>query len=165
MACRERRSERGARGAETKRAHEQVVKRNIAHAGAGDKIHGALAVTHAAENRAQNVIGRDERNAEKADGQVCGGAADCFLRRRHDGSNGADKQQKKNSQRDRNAIKSSTVFPMSCAACFRFSAPTACAMLTVVPIASPTIITVSICMTCEPMETGGQCWRRLQTAR
>ena len=51
------------------------------------------------------------------------------------------------------AIKSSTVFPMSCAACFRFSAPTACAMLTVVPIASPTIITVSICMTCEPMET------------
>ena len=26
------------------------------------------------------------------------------------------------------AIKSSTVFPMSCAACFRFSAPTACAL-------------------------------------
>ena len=51
------------------------------------------------------------------------------------------------------AINSVTVFPMSCAACFRFPAPTACPMLTVVPMASPTIMTVSICMTCEPTDT------------
>lgn len=50
-------------------------------------------------------------------------------------------------------IKRMTVFPMLCAACFRLPLPTACPMLTVVPMASPTIITVSICITCEPTET------------
>ena len=51
------------------------------------------------------------------------------------------------------AIKSVTVLPTSFAAWLRSPAPMACPMLTVVPIASPTIITVSMCMTCEPMET------------
>ena len=51
------------------------------------------------------------------------------------------------------AINSVAVFPISCAARFRSPAPTACPMQTVVPIASPTIMTVSICMTCEPIET------------
>ena len=51
------------------------------------------------------------------------------------------------------AIKSVTVLPTSFAAWLRSHAPMACPMLTVVPIASPTIITVSMCMTCEPMET------------
>ena len=51
------------------------------------------------------------------------------------------------------AINKTTVFPMSCAACFLFFAPMACPILTVVPIASPTIMTVSICITCEPTET------------
>ena len=50
-------------------------------------------------------------------------------------------------------IKRMTVFPMLCAACFRLPLPTACPMLTVVPMASPTIMTVSMCITCEPMET------------
>ena len=50
-------------------------------------------------------------------------------------------------------INRMTVFPTLCAALFWSPLPTACPMLTVVPMASPTIMTVSICMTCEPMET------------
>lgn len=46
-----------------------------------------------------------------------------------------------------------TVLPMVCEIFFLFFAPTACPMVTVVPIASPTIITVSICITWLPTET------------
>ena len=51
------------------------------------------------------------------------------------------------------AINNVTVLPTLRDALLRSPLPTACAMLTVVPIASPTIITVSICMTCEPTDT------------
>ena len=50
-------------------------------------------------------------------------------------------------------INSVTVFPMLWAALFLSPAPTAFAMLTVVPMASPTIMTVSICIICDPTET------------
>ena len=51
-------------------------------------------------------------------------------------------------------LKNSTaVFPTFCDTCFFLPPPTACPMLTVVPIARPTIITVSICITCEPTDT------------
>ena len=46
-----------------------------------------------------------------------------------------------------------TVLPVAFAASARLPAPTARAMETVVPMASPTSMTVSMCMTCEPMET------------
>ena len=49
--------------------------------------------------------------------------------------------------------KSVTVLPTFSEICLWFLPPTARAMLTVVPIASPTSITVSMCITCEPMET------------
>ena len=52
------------------------------------------------------------------------------------------------SESDRNSV---TVLPV--AACGRSSAPMARAIETVVPIASPTIMTVSMCMTCEPTAT------------
>ena len=54
------------------------------------------------------------------------------------------------SESDRNSV---TVLPVAAAACGRSSAPMARAIETVVPIASPTIMTVSICMTCEPTAT------------
>ena len=56
------------------------------------------------------------------------------------------------STRDK-AIKRVTVLPMLEAAIFRSDAPTAWAMDTVEPMARPTIMTVSICMTWEPMDT------------
>ena len=46
-----------------------------------------------------------------------------------------------------------TVFPIPSATRFLSLLPIACPMLTVVPMASPTSITVIICMTCEPMDT------------
>ena len=51
------------------------------------------------------------------------------------------------------AIKSVTVLPMPPAARRLSLPPTACPMNTVAPMASPTIITVSMCITCEPIET------------
>ena len=51
------------------------------------------------------------------------------------------------------AINSVTVLPTASDAFFRSPPPTACPMVTVVPMARPTSITVSICITCEPMET------------
>ena len=50
------------------------------------------------------------------------------------------------------SMKSVTVLPMAEAVRF-LSPPVACAMLTVAPIARPTSMTVSMCITCEPMET------------
>lgn len=49
--------------------------------------------------------------------------------------------------------KSVTVLPTHFEALLRSLPPTACPTLTVVPIARPTIITVSICITCEPIDT------------
>lgn len=54
------------------------------------------------------------------------------------------------SESDRNSV---TVLPVAAAACGRSSAPMARAIETVVLIASPTIMTVIICMTCEPTAT------------
>ena len=50
-------------------------------------------------------------------------------------------------------INKVAVFPVSIAALFLSLAPMACPMFTVAPIARPTIITVSICITWLPMET------------
>lgn len=66
---------------------------------------------------------------------------------------GWTKRSKRTVSATETAINSVTGFPISCAAPFRSPAPTACPMLTVVPIARPTIMTVSMCITCEPAET------------
>ena len=50
-------------------------------------------------------------------------------------------------------INSVTVLPIPEAAFSLSPAPTACPMETVDPMASPTIMTVSICITWEPMDT------------
>ena len=50
-------------------------------------------------------------------------------------------------------INKVAVFPVSVAALFLSLAPMACPMFIVAPIARPTIITVSICITWLPMET------------
>ena len=49
--------------------------------------------------------------------------------------------------------KSVMVLPIAREACFLLPAPTACPIITVPPIARPTIITVSICITWLPIET------------
>ena len=52
-----------------------------------------------------------------------------------------------------NAINKVIVFPMASEVCFLFWAPMDWPILTVAPIASPTIITVIMCITWLPMET------------
>ena len=51
------------------------------------------------------------------------------------------------------SMNSVTVLPMDWFTCSRSLAPTARPIMTVVPMASPTIMTVSMCMTWLPMET------------
>ena len=53
-------------------------------------------------------------------------------------------------ERPRNSV---TVLPVEAETRFRSPQPTACPMLTVVPMARPTIITVSMCITWEPTAT------------
>lgn len=53
-------------------------------------------------------------------------------------------------------MKRVIVFPMSLATCILSFATIYWAMLTVVTIARPTIITVSICITWEPIDTAAE---------
>ena len=111
---RERRAEGGAGGAEAQRAHEQIVQRDVRRAGDGDEVHRALAVAHAAEDGAEDVIGRDERDAEEADGQIGGRAGNGLGGRGHDGRDGPDQQEQDRRQHQRKAaVKSVTVLPVA----------------------------------------------------
>ena len=50
-------------------------------------------------------------------------------------------------------VKRETVFPIARRMPSSSSAPTKRPIMTVVPMARPTIMTVTMCMTCEPIET------------
>ena len=88
---RERGAERRARGAEAERPHEEEVQPDVHHAGRGDEVHGALAVTKAAEDRGDDVVRRDERNTDKADREIGERALHGLLRCGHDCHNGTHK--------------------------------------------------------------------------
>lgn len=120
--------------------------------GNGNKVHGTFAVAQSAENRADDIIRRNKRNTDKAAGQIRRRVIDCLGVDMAE-TIGWTKRSKRTVSATEAAINSVTVFPISCAAPFRSPAPTACPMLTVVPIARPTIMTVSMCITCEPTET------------
>lgn len=100
-----------------------------------------------AENGADDVVGCDKRDTEKTDGQVADGTADSFLRGGHDSHNGFYKTEQdcgqSNGQQHEQRCRvadGQVHLPAVCA-------PTARPVITVVPIASPTIMTVSMCMT------------------
>lgn len=99
---RERRAEGSPSRTHVQRAHEEIVQRDIRRAGDGDEVHGTLAVAHAAEDGAEDIIGRDERDAAEADGQIGGRAVDGLGGRGHDGGDGADEQEQNRRQRKRN---------------------------------------------------------------
>lgn len=150
---RERRAEGSPSRTHVQRAHEEIVQRDIRRAGDGDEVHGTLAVAHAAEDGAEDIIGRDERDAAEADGQIGGRAVDGLGGRGHDGGDGADEQEQNRRQRMRNDGKQRDGIASRLCGLRPVAAPTARAMETVVPMARPTSMTVSMCMTCEPMET------------
>ena len=79
-----------------------MESQRVCRAGDGDEVHGTLAVAHAAEDGAEDIIGRDERDAAEADGQIGGRAVDGLGRRRHDSRDGADEQEQHRRQRKRN---------------------------------------------------------------
>ena len=98
---RERGAERRARGAEVQRAHEVVVERDVDDAGDGDEVHGALAVTKAAEDRGDDVVRRDERNTDKADREIGERALHGLLRCGHDGDDTPAQREQQCRQRKR----------------------------------------------------------------
>ena len=69
-----------AHRSQVKRSHEKVVQHNIYSAGHGDKVHGTFGISQAAENRADDIVGSDKRNAEKADYQITNRSLHSFLR-------------------------------------------------------------------------------------
>ena len=88
-------AQRRAHGAQMKNAHEQIIQRYINRAGHGDKAHGAFAVAYAAKNGADNIISRDKRNADKADGQIRCRAGYGGRRRGHSADDGPCQQQQR----------------------------------------------------------------------
>lgn len=63
-------AEGGACRSHIQGADEQIVQGDVENAGDGNEIHGALGISQAAENRTDDIIGCDERNADKANFQI-----------------------------------------------------------------------------------------------
>ena len=67
------------------RAEEDIVEHDVQHAGDGDEVHRTARVAEPAENRRNDVVCGNQRNAERAVIEVVMRANDGLLRRRHDG--------------------------------------------------------------------------------
>ena len=97
------RPERRAGCAKTEYPDKQIVQGNICRACNRNEIHRAFGIPHAPEYGADDVIGRDKRNADKADRKIGYGISDGFCGRGQNGGNGfyGKKQQshKKNGQK------------------------------------------------------------------
>lgn len=82
------------------RPHEKIVERDIAEAGHRDKVHRTLRIAEPTKDRGDDVVGRDERDAEEAD-QKIRLRPRCRLKRRlHDTRNRAAKHDQHNGQHD-----------------------------------------------------------------
>ena len=147
-------SKGGAGRPQMQGAHKEIIQSDIGDTGNGNKIHGAFAVAQPAENGADDIIGRDKRDADKTDGQIFYGSRYRSLRRGHYSYNGPDKNKKRHSKHHRQAHK-------QCGQYFRYRKrlffcrrrPQPARWKPWIPMASPTIMTVSICITWEPMDT------------
>ena len=91
--------------------HEQIVQYDVGDAGNGDEIHGMPGIAKAAENRADDVVGGDKGNTEKADGQVPDGPRHSFVRSGHYRNNGINHQQQGGGHNDCNNHKKSDGIP------------------------------------------------------
>ena len=88
-------------GVEMENAHKQIIQRDICGACHDDEIHRAFAVAQPAKVGADDVIRRDERNADEADGQIGRRAVNRLRRRGHNGNDRANHNQKNHGHRDR----------------------------------------------------------------
>ena len=146
-------AQRRTGGAQSHGADEQIVQGDVGHTGHGDEVHGAFGIAQPPEDGTDDVVGGDAGNADEADGQVGGGAGHGFLGVDMTATIGRTSARKTTIRATDTAMNSETVLPMM-AEIFLWSwAPMARPMLTVVPMASPTIMTVIMCMTWLPTET------------
>ena len=107
-------------------AHKEIIQSDIGDTGTAIKYMGLLLSPRPAENGADDIIGRDKRDADKTDGQIFYGSRYRSLRRGHYSYNGRTKNKKRHSKHHRQAHNSVTVFPIPEAAFFLSPAPTAC---------------------------------------
>lgn len=142
-----RNSESGAGRSHVKQTDEQVIQGDIGDARHGDEVHRAFGIAHAPEYRADDVIRCDERNSDKADGEISDRARNGFSGVEMSATTDlTDKSRMAVSTPEKNR-KRVAVLPTAFAAFSRSPEPIVCPMLTVLPIARPTRMTVSICMT------------------
>ena len=66
-----RRAQGRAHRSQMQRPHEQIVEHDIGTAGYGHEIQRAARIPKPAENRANDIVGRDQRYAQEAHPQVC----------------------------------------------------------------------------------------------
>lgn len=135
------------------KANENVIQYNIGSTGNGHKIHGSFGITNATEYGADYVISCNKGNSDKTDDKILCGTCHRFCRDTDQYNNGPDEEKKQERKRMETAMNNVTVFPIALAASSFLSAPTARLMVTVAPMASPTIMTVNICMTWLPFDT------------
>lgn len=67
---------------------QQIVESNIDRTGDGDKIHRAFRISESAKDRADNIVSRNERNADKTDRQISSSSGNRFCRGGHCRNNG-----------------------------------------------------------------------------
>lgn len=96
----ERGAQGGAGGAQAQDPHKYIIKPDVGGAGRGNKIHGTFAVPHSTENGADDIICRNKRDADKADGQVVYGSGNSSLWGGHHIDNRTDKYEEHDSKRN-----------------------------------------------------------------
>ena len=77
----------GADGAQMHGSHEEKVQTDVDNAGHSDEVHGTFAVPQSPEDGAEDVVGRNERDADEADREIGHGA---LHRLRRGGQKGYD---------------------------------------------------------------------------
>lgn len=88
-------------GIQMQPGHQKQIAENIHDAGYKHKQQGRLAVAQAAENRGQQVIGHDKKDAGTADADITGSQAEGFFRGLHQDGNGPRKPDQHNEQHSR----------------------------------------------------------------
>ena len=80
------------------RAHEEIVQGDVGDAGHRDEIHGAFGVPQPPKDGADDVIGGDEGDAHKTDGEIVHRTCHRCLRGGHDGHDGTDQKEQEDRQ-------------------------------------------------------------------
>lgn len=102
---------------------EKNIQRNIGGAGNGDKVHRAFGIPQTAEDGADDVVCRDERDADEADGQILHRAGNGLCRNTDQADQRAHCGHQHGGKTEETAMNRVTVLPMAASASRILPAP------------------------------------------